>query len=652
MHLSIANFCFDSFLVLLVLQESSNYFFCSAQDSTCAAEPAENPFIINHKIKLDRTRYCTREVPLPCYGVTNHKYRFFKDRMSNTAQKNMYIAENNRPPKQSTKNLVMFFAGQQTTGGYHDGLSGQVNGYKTPFERKTAWEWTHLSSDSYANQILNEAYFSGDDTFVGMALDARFNYERREDAKDQILSAYLDYIMDKLSSDGAETILLVGHSRGGCLAMRLGQKMATLAKYPGSILYLTRIIIQTWDPVCADKRGPLREEFGVITSDPIDNPLVDDKSYKVYTTNMNTQFQHAKKSCLAIKSVLSGEVIMETIDWAYDTHAFGHRSDNGLVANYLWEDGFKWYQQSWNDLGHTGITWTNWDQFENHLKNAMKMKCPCGNAKPPRVEKQWCPGNNCYFQRRLPNGRGDQQKFRCDKGFVVVGAGKPSSAGSDVTFLKRNDGSLYTDTVLLTPPKDDWSGVACARVTPDQFKNSKKVVTSKSEKRQCVNAKIEAKTTCPLGWWMVQGSIKSSSSHFKVNSQKFLTTEDTDGRVIIIGIWGEIKNKGAACRTSTISVTAHCLKISEWWSPNSPYTWGEAPTFTKKYSEKHPRCPNVKCMWGTLKELELECNSYSSCTGLAIPISGGPKQTGCLEMCGGNDASHGFMYGTHDYWSK
>ena len=211
---------------------------------------------------------------------------------------------------------------------------------------------------------------------------------------------------------------------------------------------------------------------------------------------------------------------------------------------------------------------------------------------------------------------------------------------------------MYTDSVELLVPKDAWSGVACAKVTHAKLDDAQIVKMSKSKKGLCVNAKIEKTATCPSGWWMDQGQIESSNSHFKVNSQKFLTTEDSDGRIIVNGIWGEIKNKGASCRTATITATARCLKISDWWTSSS-YTWGEAPIYTKKYSEKWPICPNVKCVLGTtLKELELECNSYSSCTGFTFPVTSESRQNGCLKMCGSNDASDEFSFGTHDYWSK
>ena len=215
--------------------------------------------------------------------------------MTTKAQKKMYITENNEPEKQVTKNLVMFFNGQQTKKGYNEGLIGTRKGYKDNFGIKTQSSSYDLSDDSYADQIFNnDTYFSRNDTFVGMVLDPRFHYEYTGDQKTQIVSAYLYYIMDKLNSHSAETVLLVGHSRGGCLAMRLGKEIATLANYPGSIFYQTRIIIQTWDPVCADNRLGMAREFGVVTNDPIDNSLVTDASYKAHTTDMNAQFQIQK----------------------------------------------------------------------------------------------------------------------------------------------------------------------------------------------------------------------------------------------------------------------------------------------------------------------------------------------------------------------
>ena len=73
----------------------------------------------------------------------------------------------------------------------------------------------------------------------------------------------------------------------------------------------------------------------------------------------------------------------------YKIHAFGHRDNDGIADSYLYHNGFEWYQQTWNELGHTGITWSNWDEAEEHLKYAMNMDCPCGTSKPARMETQW-----------------------------------------------------------------------------------------------------------------------------------------------------------------------------------------------------------------------------------------------------------------------
>lgn len=92
-------------------------------------------------------------------------------------------------------------------------------------------------------KILESNYFSMENTYVGLVFDARFNYEFFKTKKDTIQKGYYDYLMQKIGQN-VSTIYLAGHSRGGCLVMRLASQIT--ANYPN-----IRVIVHNHDGVCS-----------------------------------------------------------------------------------------------------------------------------------------------------------------------------------------------------------------------------------------------------------------------------------------------------------------------------------------------------------------------------------------------------------------
>lgn len=112
--------------------------------------------------------------------------------------------------------------------------------------------------------------------------------------KSKIVDDYNNYIVSKLDSISApKTIYLAGHSRSGCLVMRLTKQITE--NYPN-----TRVIVAALDPV----RRVWGHEFGV-TGSKVKNPTR--ASYYVYTTDMESMLPN--RQCLFVQNWLSGQYV-------------------------------------------------------------------------------------------------------------------------------------------------------------------------------------------------------------------------------------------------------------------------------------------------------------------------------------------------------
>lgn len=340
---------------------------CFAQ--TCSVLSAPDPFALPGGVHLDRVRRCRNKSPWPCNGVTTKPdYNYFSG-MRKEPQKKLYLSQVNTPSKAKTVNLVMGFAGQQhARKGHSSGITGQQSGYK-PFSRKSATGWSTLRASSLIQDSLSTNLLSRHNTFVGLVFDARFNYNFAQGKKTDIVRYYHNYIVSKLATPRSrvETIYLAGHSRGGCLAVRLAEKLSQT--YPTA-----RIIVHTYDPVCATPNagGALHREFGVFTPQ-ITNPL--NNNWKVFTTDFTSRLPNNK--CMSIRSFLSGENVVGRV------RAFGHRGFTNTMDSLSLANGRNWYTQSFHPQGHNSIDSWHHGPAMNHFRQAMQMECPCGKKYVP-----------------------------------------------------------------------------------------------------------------------------------------------------------------------------------------------------------------------------------------------------------------------------
>lgn len=352
---------------------------CICADSCTKPSPGGGWSISS--IRLDRVRRCRNKFLFCNSVVTFGEYKVFDRSHNKRQQKKLFLSQVNVPTRSSTKNVVLAIAGQQTQklvlpNGQSSGLTGQYNTYAASFGRKTGSVSTSVASSSLVNTILKSGYFPKENTFVGLVFDARFNFEFRGKRKDGIVDAYYQYILNRLTSDvsSIETIYIAGHSRGGCLAMRLAARLTK--SFPTK-----RIIIHNYDGVCTARKAIApwtKSEFGV-QKDFISNPLK--KKYFVAKTDIERQLPI--KGCLAVRSFLSGsDVLAKIIGIKINPKAirgFGHHRFSESSNSLLTEAKFEWYSQSFHTQSHNSIDNFYHSTAEEHLVKAFSdLPCNCG----------------------------------------------------------------------------------------------------------------------------------------------------------------------------------------------------------------------------------------------------------------------------------
>ncbi|RKH72253.1 hypothetical protein D7X96_05405 [Corallococcus interemptor] len=122
-------------------------------------------------------RRCRNRFPLPCNSVqTRPEYHWWEDfGVANDKQKRTFLAQPLNPGRDNVRHLVFVMAGQQD-GDMASGVTGQQDGFKGPFDNNDGSEWASVNASSLASRLVEELYRSPNDTFMGLAFDARFNY--------------------------------------------------------------------------------------------------------------------------------------------------------------------------------------------------------------------------------------------------------------------------------------------------------------------------------------------------------------------------------------------------------------------------------------------------------------------------------------------
>lgn len=329
------------------------------------------------RVFVQRVHRCTSRFLLCRSRLVDNDYRFFgQNRISNRRQRNIYLSQVYKPSLSKTKNVVLVVAGQQCfpclgSSAQSSGITGQDSRYR--MSRRTGGSYRRISSSSLVNAIMRTGYFGKDETFAGLVFDARFHYEFSSSTRQKFFNAYYQYLRSKIGTS-TQTVYLGGHSRGGCLVMRLAARLST-------DLPNLRIIVHNYDGVCVKSALFTSSEFGVRNFPRRVNPL--NNRFFLYTTNMESRF--VNRNCLAIRSFLSGGSSAEIgIRIADQFRAFGHvgfTSSKAVLEELKTQSGFPWYTESMYDLSHNSIDGDLHGIAVLHLRKAMSgLPCSCGAA--------------------------------------------------------------------------------------------------------------------------------------------------------------------------------------------------------------------------------------------------------------------------------
>lgn len=229
------------------------------------------------------------------------------------------------------------YAGQQKTDGDESPLTGQLDKYKNRWPSTVGTMERALSDTGLIHPVLASGVYAQRNTFVGLVFDSQFDYWDFSWKKSAILCAHVQYVSDKMGPR-TTSIFLVGHSRGGCLVMRMAAMLSELNP-------TVAVIIIAYDPICVVPGLMWWTEFGV-TDKMIRNPLK--PSYKVHTTNMTEQLQVRK--CLAVRSYLCGDRV-----FLFPVRSFGHVGFDKQKQSLALPGGREWYTQSFHIETHNGI---------------------------------------------------------------------------------------------------------------------------------------------------------------------------------------------------------------------------------------------------------------------------------------------------------
>lgn len=273
------------------------------------------------------------------------------------AQEKTLIARASDPPRDQVRHLVFIAAGQQFYQ-YSCSLTGQRAEYEADFPLTQASKQIR-TGHSLAREIFIGGVFDPAETFIGLAVDSRFNFEKLGVDKQNIEDAYYDWLRSQYFDGNIQSIFLAGHSRGGCLVARLARRFQQ--DYPG-----LPIIVQLYDPVCA------MSELGVDVLTAVDNPLHADITWVGRTTNFTNQYAPPigfNRTNLRVLNVLSGAPVLligvrflhllvpVSVLWV-GTHvtSFTHTGDPDTLV----EQGETWYERYWSDDEHDEVE----DQFD------------------------------------------------------------------------------------------------------------------------------------------------------------------------------------------------------------------------------------------------------------------------------------------------
>lgn len=357
---------------------------CGCAEAPVTSEPVKNDSVSTAEalqagdvVTVERVMHCRNR--LLCNDViTRDEYEVWeRAHVADTRSKSTFLARISSPAKNDVRYLAFFAAGQQDGSllsvhkkcfddecGTSSGITGQPADWKRAFaEDKTLWQKDFPIENSLVTEVIDHPrYFEKARTFAVAAWDAQFNYERTVSEKQDIEDAYFAYLNSKFDPALIRVIYLAGHSRGGCLVMRLAKRFnRTYPHIP--------VIVHSFDGVCT----PGEDELGTSSAE-VRNPISTSDKYGK-KTNIAGQFSHPS-SVFALHAAGGAEVLDGAISAFADVHTFSNQDATEEYTSH------GWYAQQWFDAQHMSMDNSSMRQrARRHLDyHLARIACPIGQT--------------------------------------------------------------------------------------------------------------------------------------------------------------------------------------------------------------------------------------------------------------------------------
>ena len=222
-------------------------------------------YVTGVTINVDKVRYCTAKQYLVfCeHWKTQDKYiHWVRNGVSNNTQKHIYLSEVFKPNMSDVRNLVFLAPGQQFGEGSSQEISGAPNKWNKGWQIDVPSKSFILSPRTLPYQLIQQGYFSSNDTAFFLAFRHNFGYTLSRTEKQNMENAFYDWLTSSFVPENLQFIFLAGFSRGGCLAMRLAERFAE--DFPQ-----VKMVVNSYDGVCVQVEHELGTYYGKIY-----NPLI------------------------------------------------------------------------------------------------------------------------------------------------------------------------------------------------------------------------------------------------------------------------------------------------------------------------------------------------------------------------------------------
>ena len=314
---------------------------------TAACLLSHTGLVTSQGVEVDMTplRYCSDKQWFVCL---NHEKPFgnYWDRagMATRHQDNAYMAIMGTPPE-NPKYIAMFFHGQQGQG-ITDPVSDSVANVVAGSEPFWKWDTANVGSQpkvvnskSVAGRFYNDQtrFLLHDETLYITVYDPGFNHNG--DDKRNVVRGYSKFLDSKVESwANIDGVVMVGASRGGCLAMQLAENLRQ--KY---LLTHTQFALDVIDPVC----NLLENEFGIY-KEFVDSPVND--KYKSWKTDVPKQLKDFLPENYCMRNMAIGEDVSGV---GLQIRGFSHNTCTEEDCELLDFNGNAYYEQKWEDICHS-----------------------------------------------------------------------------------------------------------------------------------------------------------------------------------------------------------------------------------------------------------------------------------------------------------